>query len=253
MTDRKSSKNFLLFFIVLSLIIFLADRFHFLDNPKSFFEKKLVIPVRTIISGLIAKAPSPQEKICQDQSAEIAALKTQIAGFKEENLSARRLLGAPLPSDWRFRPVKIISASGEEIMIGFGIKDGITKDLIAVYQGFYLGKVYQVSQDLAKIRLASSPETKETVKIIGSETLVLTGKGLLQGKGSGKMEIKEILAEEEVKQGDIVVISLAGFDLPVGKIIAIDYLKGEVFKKAEAVTEINLRPLETIFLVSGKI
>lgn len=229
------------------MAILLADYFGFLKPFKSFFESKLVIPVR------ISLKPVIETQTCPESQAEILSLKTQIASLKEEIISTRRLLGAPLPSDWRFLPVKVIGGSEDEIIIDKGEVDGIKKDFAAISAGIYLGKVEKVSPKISKIRLPAGQDSKEVAKIVNKESLSLVGKGLLLGKGGGKMELREILAEEEVDQDDLVVVTVEGFDLPVGKISSVNYKKGDVFKTALVEQEIKARNLQTIFLITGKI
>jgi len=263
--DKKRNRWFY-FFLGLSILILVLDHFGVLKPFKGFFEEKLVIPIRIKFTRSLQPKSLPSRQAglpagkaglnplnsCQEKDLEIANLKTQIANLKEENLSARRLLGAPLPSDWKFLPVRVIGWEKDEIIIDKGEKDGIVKGMGAVTEGNFLGKVENLSPKVAKIKLLSSPESKQVVKIIEKENLILIGKGLLLGKGEGKMEIKEILPEEEIKEGDLVVIPFESSDLPVGKVGTISYQKGDVFKTAQVKMEINVRVLETVFLIVEK-
>lgn len=242
---RRDFKVFL--FVFLSIVILIGDFFGFLKPLRGFLEEKLVIPVRTSLR------PKARTESCSESQAEILSLKTQIANLKEEIVSTRKLLGAPLPPDWKFKPVKVIGEGEDEIIIGEGETDGIKRQMVVVFSGVFLGKVNRVGQNMAKVRLLSSPDSKETAKIINKDSLGLAGKGLLLGKGKGKMEIKQILAEEEVAEDDLVVVSWDGFDLPAGRIKSIAWQKGEVFKTAEVVRDFNPRNLWTVFLITGKI
>jgi len=242
---NQKSKFYFLFF--LSLLILVADLLGILNPIKGFLEEKLVIPVRSSFR------PASQKESCQNFEAEILSLKTQVASLKEEIVSTRKLLGAPLPENWKFLPVKVIGGTEEEIIIEGGEREGIKKGMVAVFEGVFLGRVEKVSERVSKIKLLTNPDSKEIVKIIGKDSLILTGKGLLLGKGQGKMEIREILAEEEVGEGDLVVATVEGFDLPVGKISSVNYKKGEVFKNAIVDQQIKTRNLQTIFLLVGKI
>jgi len=243
MRNRKSK---IYFFLLLSLVIFLADYLGFLKSVKGFFEKKMVIPVREFFKPQLVDE-------CQKFEAERLNLKTQLAGLKEEVVSSRKLLGAPLPANWQFLPVKVIGDSDDEIIVGGGDREGIKLGMAAVYEGVFLGKVEKVSQEISKIKLLSNADSKQVVKILGKNSLNLVAKGLLFGRGKGEMEIKEILAEEEVEEGDLVVATVEGFDLPVGEITGVNYQKGDVFKTAGVRQKIKTRYLQTIFLLTGKI
>jgi rod shape-determining protein MreC len=249
---RNQSQPFLVF-LVLSLVILLADHLGLLRSVKGFLEEKLVVPVRLKFFQTARPEVSSQVKVCQEKDSEIASLKAQIASLKQENLSARKLLGAPLPSDWQFNPARVISSNKDEIMIDKGSEDKVKTGMVVVAEGIFLGTVESVSLKMAKVRLMSSPDAKAVVKVINKESLTLSGKGLLWGEGEGEMIIRQILAEEEVKAGDLVVVSTDSADLPIGVILSVAYDKGEVFKTAQVKGILDLRSLETVFLVTGKV
>lgn len=242
----KNYKKFTIL-IVISLLLALGDYFKLLNSVKGFFEEKVVIPFKKRNFN-----PKPENN-CFSYQAEILSLKTQIASLKEENSSARKLLGAPLPSDWKFLPVKVIDQNDDEIIIDGGKNLGIKENMVAIFEGVFVGRVKRVSQNISKILVVTSFDSREVVKIINKETLSLSGKGLLVGRGREKIEIKEILAEEGVEEGDLLVVTVEGFDLPIGRIKKVNYQKGEVFKTALGIWEINPRYLQTIFLFFGKI
>lgn len=250
---RQNRSRPFLIFLVLSLVVLLADHFGFLRLVKGFLEEKLVASARLKFFQTVKPKVSPNVKVCQEKDSEIASLKAQIASLKQENLSARKLLGAPLPSDWQFSPARVISSNKDEIMISRGSEDKVKMGMIVIAEGIFLGTVESVSLKMAKVRLVSSPDSKAVAKIINKESLTLSGKGLLWGKGEGEMIIRQILAEEDVKTGDLVVVSTDSADLPIGVILSVAYDKGEVFKTAEAKGILDIRSLETVFLVTGKV
>lgn len=253
MVLKKNNFSKFIVFLILALLLVFLDYFKILNPVKGLFESRLIIPIRLKLGRFNGSQDQNLSCECQDEKEQILKLETQIAALKEENLSSRRLLGAPLPSGWRFLPVKVLGRQGDRLIIDKGEKDQISLGTVAVTDGVYLGKISQISQEISKLSLVFSPETKEAVKILDKESLVFAGKGLLLGKSEGKMAIKEILAEEDVSPGDLVVISVKDGDLPLGKITSVDYEKGNVFKTAEVESEVKVRSLETVFLVTGEI
>jgi len=251
MEQKKRRKSFI-FFLILSSLILLADYFRLLKPVKGFLEKKLVIPVR---EKLVAKPLSPtaanSTNSCQEKDLLIETLKAQVAGLKEENLAARKLLGAPLPPNWQFLPAKVISVGEEGMLIDQGGTEGVKDQMIVLAEGVYLGKVQGVSVEAAKVALLTSPDSRAVVKILAKDDLSLAGKGLLFGKGNNEMEVKEILAAEEIKEGDLVVAAdtAASSNLLIGKVTSVNYKKGDVFKTALVKREIDLNNLTEVFLV----
>lgn len=254
MAEKRANRS-LAFFLFLCFAIFFFDRFGLLNPLKGIFEEKIIIPLRLkLINSSPEESLSPLD-FCQQKDGEIASLKAQVATLKAENLASRKLLGAPLPADWRFSPAVVIGISQDEMIVDKGESAGIREGMIVLAEGFFLGKVEKVSEKIASVKLLSSVDSKSAVKIMDQETLSLVGKGLLVGKGEGKMEIRETLAEEEVKEGDLVM-SLDGpeaANLPIGRITAVSFTKGEIFKTSQVKREIGVENLETVFLVTGKI
>lgn len=254
---KEKNKKIFLFLLASAVLIFIFDYFRVLSPVRGFGEKNLVIPVRTFLSSLFLNSPTtgskPVSEVCQDKDREILKLTEEIAVLKEENLASRKLLGAPLPANWQFLPARILGGRGEEIIIDKGSQQGVILEMPAIVEGIFLGRVSQVSQNLARINPVFSSDFRQVVKIISQETGLLAGKGLLSGRGKQKMLIEEILAENEIKEGDLTAVSLWEGDLTVGRINRINYQKGEVFKSAEVESELNLDKLQTIFLITGKI
>lgn len=235
-------------------MILIFDYWGLLKPLRGFFEEKLVVPLRMRFTGPLSSQILDASDYCQEKDLEITSLKAQIAALKSENLSSKKLLGAPLVENWKFLSARVIGGTEDELIIDKGQKEGINKGMMVLTEGFFLGKVEKVSQEMATVRLLSSPESKTVVKIIDKESLILVGKGLLIGNGEGKMEIREILAEEDAKEEDLVVAlgSSETVDLPVGKVAAITFKKGDVFKTARVLRQIKVRDLENVFLVIGR-
>lgn len=184
---------------------------------------------------------------------EISELKAKISSLFEENKEQKRLLSAPLPKNWQFLTVKVISTEGENLNVNVGKKEGIKEGMIAVLGESYLGKVGRVSEKISEIKLGSDIDVKLVVKVVSETDGNILGKGLLVGRGQGRMRIEQILLSENVKKGDLVLTNLEGGDLLVGKIEEITEVKGEPFKAAQVKRLFNPEELNTIFLVRGKL
>lgn len=184
---------------------------------------------------------------------EVAELKTRLSSLAEENKEQKRLLSAPLPKNWQFLTVKVIGLTNEELTINAGQKDGVATGMIAVSGETYLGRVGQVSEHLAKIRLPSFFEEKLSIKIVSVDKMAVYGKGLLVGYGQGKMKIEQILSSERVSKGNLIITSMAEGELLIGEIEEVIKAKGEVFQMASIKRLFNPEELNTIFLMRGKI
>ncbi len=256
---EKKAKNRKIFFLLslLAILIILFDHFRTFSTVKGFLERSLVIPVRSFLRGGPQAGSVSQNGDfsgdCRDKDQEILKLAAEIASLKEENLASRKLLGSPLPPNWQYLPARVIGGLNQEIIIDKGSNQGIILEMPAVAEGIFFGRVNNVSENMARISPVYSSDFRQVVKIISKESGVMSGKGLLSGRGWQKMTIEEILAENEIKEGDLVVFSLWEGDLPIGRITRVNYQKGDVFKSAEVESELVPDNLQTIFLITGKI
>lgn len=254
MLERKKIPS--IFFYLLFVFVFLLflGALGVLRPIRGLMEKNLFVPFRQELYDWQRKLGEKPEDCQLKSEAEIAALKAKIASLVEENTAQKRLLSAPLPKDWQFLPVRVIGLENETLTIDSGAKEGVQKGMVAVWGENYLGKVSEVSENLAQIRLSSFFEEKLVVRIVGEKDKAQTlAKGLLVGRGQGKMRVEQILASEEVFAGDLVLAPIEGGDLLVGKVEEVIKPEGEVFKTAQVKRLYQLDELVTIFLIRGRL
>lgn len=237
---------FFFFFFILVL-----GQLNLFRPVRGFLEKELIVPARERVYGLkrFFKKELPSLD-CQRAKAELLA---KIALLTEENLAQKKLLSAPLPKNWQFMPVKVIGLQGEVLVIDRGSNDGVKAGMPAVLGETYLGKTAEVSPKMAKINLAAFYDAKLAVKILAAGERVLVGRGLLIGRGEGKMKAEQILSNEGLAKGQLVMTSFAEGDLLVGEIEEIALANGDLFQTALVKRLFNPEELNTIFLIKGSI
>lgn len=220
---------------------------------RNFAEKVLVIPLRQKVYDWQRSFRKDTGECQPKNERETAELRVKISSLVEENLAQKRLLGAPLPKNWQFLPVKVIGVGEESLILSAGRADGVKEGMTGVFEETCLGKVVEVSEKISVLRLPSFFEEKLVVKIVSERKDEIVGKGLLVGRGQGRMKIEQILSTEGVKKGDFVVTDVDGGDLLVGQVEEVEEAKGEVFKTAQIKRLYLPEKLETVFLVRGKI
>lgn len=220
---------------------------------RGLMEKTVVIPIKEKIYNWQRAFKKDLDGCQLKDENQIAELKTKIASLAEENLSQKKLLSAPLPKNWQFITTKVVGISNEELTINIGEADGVKVGQAGLFGSTYLGKVGEVSQSLAKIRLPSFIDDKMSVRIVSPDKELNIGKGLLIGKGTGKMKIEQIFSSEEVTSGNLVVVDVEGGNLLVGEVTEVTQNIGEPFKTAGVKLLYNPEELNTIFLIRGKI
>ena len=239
--------------IIILVVIFLFGQWHLWGAPRTFLEKVLIIPVRQKVYNWQRFLKKDLQGCQLKNEREVAELKMRIASLNEENLNQKRLLSAPVPKNWQFLTAKVTAVEDEILIINQGSEDGLKLGMTAVLGETYLGKVSSVSEKMAKVKLPTFVDEKRVVQIISGTGELPSGKGLLLGKGQGKMRIEQILAAEGVAKGDLVMTSEEGGELLIGEVEEVIPVKGEVFKSASVKRLYNPEELETIFLIRGRI
>jgi cell shape-determining protein MreC len=196
---------------------------------------------------------------CSDQSEQISGLEKEVARLngvlaelntcQEELKDSRRLLGAPLPAEWQFLPVKLIKV-GDSYFINQGKQAGIKLGWPLVWENVYLGQVIEVQEQVSRVEVVGQEGSKISVKIKADE--VVQAKGILYGLGKIQAEVRQILAQEKVAKDDLVVT--AGDenvppDLALAKVEEVIKEQNEVYQKAKVKLLIGPEQLETVFLV----
>src|SRR3990170_469148 len=140
----------------LSLLFMLADKTNVFKGVRSSVESILVPVERAVFDASpVVRSPVDALRYWRSGTARIADLERQVtqltvdsaklSSLEEENEAMRRLLGAPLPRQWKFIPAPII-ARGDEISLGVGALDGVEEGDAVIWEEVLLGTVANVSQ-----------------------------------------------------------------------------------------------------------
>lgn len=251
MFHRKKFPPEIVYLFVIFLLFFLLNSVGLFKPLRGLVEKKVVVPAREKVYSLQRFFKKDLGECGKISESEVAGLKIKIAALSEEITAQKKLLSAPLPKNWRFLAVKVIGQEGEVFLIDAGRKDGIIEGMTALFEGNYLGKVFSVSEEIALVKLPSFYDEKTVVFFVkGEET---TGRGLLVGRGEGRMKGEQIYSSEAVEEGNLVAVDVLGGSLLTGKVISVTENKAESFKTVQVERLFNPENLRTVFLITGKI
>jgi rod shape-determining protein MreC len=261
---RKSSfTSYFLVFFILSLLIVGASKTGFLNPLDSFF-KTIFLPVQTITYQAFIKMTG------FGQNAQIQSLKAQNLVLTQRLVDQNKLAGdnkalqdqfqTTSPRSSNLVPADVVGApefiSGfsvpESLILNRGTNDGVRLGDAVVYQSNLVGKVIQVTANLANVSLLTNASSLFTVK-----TLDTRAQGVAKGQGGGKIILDNVLLSDNLRKGDLVLTSgninmqNLGFPpaLTVGKIISVSKNPSDLFQKAEIESLVDLSKLEKVFVV----
>lgn len=255
-------KNLAVFLLLLffSLLLFFFDQKGWISPARGIFEQPILFIESKIyalkLSGYQAIKPlsywrSGEQEIMrlQGQLRQLALEGGQLSACLEEKEEMRRLLGAPLPPDWKFLPARVVGVS-EKMRIDKGQRDGIEEGMMVVSENILVGRAISLEERSALVQLPTDPVSKipVVVKKLGSSGV--QARGLLLSL-EGKLIVDRILQTEDVREGDLVLTEGEGWlpDLLIGQIEEVLGREAEIYKKARVSPLIDYQSLRMVFVV----
>lgn len=168
----------------------------------------------------------PQQKI-SELEREVERLQAENAAAKmleEENAQLRAQIQFSEQSGTKSLPAKIVGRAAvfgledeqQEFVIDRGSRDGLRPGLAVTNQlGIILGKIVDVSDNSSTLCLAVSKNCQFPASIINSSKT----SGLTEGNLGLTIKMNYIPQSEEIKEGDYVVTSGLGGNIPRGLLI----------------------------------
>ncbi|MBM3208832.1 rod shape-determining protein MreC [Candidatus Shapirobacteria bacterium] len=253
----KQTRIFLIL-LASSLFLILLDHFGFLGPVKS-FSQGLFLPAQKAIyqswqrvRGSVGRDREVSElnKKVQEQEREIANCKLLIANCMVQVGEQRKLLGAPLPSEWEFLQAQTAGLLGDSLTLDKGKKDGVYVGQAVISENVLAGKVFWVGERIAKARLITSKESKILAKVVSAarEGIGIKARGVLVGDGQN-MKLHEVLQSENLSEGDLVATAEDPANLLLGKIKKVEKKEAELYQEAEVEPFLDPKTLEIVFLI----
>ncbi|GAB4483904.1 MAG: rod shape-determining protein MreC [Thermodesulfovibrionales bacterium] len=134
------------------------------------------------------------------------------------------------------------------VVIDKGDRDGVGKNMTAMTPGGLAGKIFNTSGAFSTLLLLNDINFAVAVRLQESRR-----EGVAAGTGSGKLVLKYIPYEDDVKTGDVLVTS--GLDqlfppgIPVGYISKIDKKGTTHFQEIEVTPYVDTKRMEEVIIV----
>ncbi len=194
----------------------------------------------------LAKQNGELQAQVHDLQAQLIAMQE----IKHENdlLRNELKLGALDTSDTRI-PAQVISrtdsVSLQVITVNKGTRDGFTKGMAVIAQGYLVGRVDEALPHSSKVTLLTSVDSLLPVVLQNSRSV-----GILKG-GTEGIVVDQIPRDVTIAPGEAVVTSNLGqtikSGIPVGTVSVVLTGKSDVFQSARVSSPIDLSRLEIVF------
>lgn len=192
---------------------------------------------------------------------------SQVAQLKQENQQIRKMLGADLPSNWKYLPAQVVGRQGTELSINQGEKRGISEGMMVIMppisgsnRGILLGRVSKVEDRQSRVQSIEDPRTSIPVNIFQKKTATQVAEGLLVYENNRFM-VKKLLPDEKIQVGDIVVTKGEVFDsglntgwlsgIPIGVVTEVNFENdSDIYQTANVKWLAQDQPLFQVFVTT---
>jgi rod shape-determining protein MreC len=260
-------KNLKYILIVAVLVVVIFASLHGADNPA----KSILLGVSSpflktfrIFSGgvsgffdfigSIGDLKNENERLI-GENQKLTADNNRLQDAGKENDILRRQLELAPRKDFDLEAVYIIGQDpqglGNYFIVDKGANVGIRTGMPAIVSdGILIGKVSDVYANTAKIRLMTDPGSA-----INAETLDSGTKGIVRGEYGLGLKMDMMSQSDVLNEGDAVITSGLGGELPkgltIGKISQIGQSADKLFQEAAIVPAVDSSGLRVVFLVKG--
>lgn len=260
-----SRKNIKFFLIVFALLILIFVGFRGADNSFKGFVLGVSSPfLKTFrifsggtadffsFLGSIGELKDENERLIQENQG-LLAENARRKDIEKENGVLRKEFGLAPKNKFDLEASFVISQDpqglGNYIIVDKGNDKGMRTGMPAVVSGgILIGRVTDVYSNTAKITLITDPASA-----INAEAQDSGAKGIVNGEYGLGIKMNMISQAQEIKEGDAVVTSGLGGEMPrglvIGKIGRIDQSKDKLFQEASVIPEADFSDLRIVFLV----
>jgi len=257
--------KFLAVAVICFLLIFLSPR-NLFDPVRGLFleiaypfQKTFYLLSRSVAGtgeflGSIGDLKKENESLLKENN-ELSAEIAQLNDEKNENISLREQLKLAPKQKFNLEAAFVIGQDpqrlGSWVMIDKGSSDGIREEMpVIVYESILIGKVSEITPHSAKITLLS--DSTSVVNVVDNET---ASKGVLKGEYGLGVLMDMVSQQEVLNNGDTVVTSGLGSNIPrgllIGKIQEVRSTGDKLFQQAVVVPRIKYSKMDVVFVIKN--
>jgi rod shape-determining protein MreC len=161
-----------------------------------------------------------ENEALQRQRIELAQVASHAAQLAAENAQLRRLLGV---SDTVTQPAVVVevlyeppNAFNQRLVFNKGSSAGIAPGMPVIDEGGVVGQIVRVTPTTAEAALISDEQVSIPVQILRNGLRLIA----FGGDSPGRMEVRYLTADADIKEGDTIVTSGVGGLFPAGLPVA---------------------------------
>jgi rod shape-determining protein MreC len=137
------------------------------------------------------------------------------------------------------------------LQINVGSADGAEIGDIVVFNMYAIGKVKTIDEHSAKILLITSPSSNIPVRGIKNRA-----RGFVRGEVGLTLQMKEILPNEKIEEGETIVTSGIENEFPpdliIGIVTKVSNIAANTRQEAEVQVQIDFKQLDYVYVIKGQ-
>ena len=225
-------------FVVLAVVLLVLDtRIRVLEPVRQVvsvalypFQRAVLLPgdaVRTVNDWVNAATLIRQEnEALQRQRIELAQLGTHAAQLAAENSQLRRLLGITDTAPQQAVVVQVLyeppSTFNRRLVFNKGSSSGIAPGMPVIDEGGVVGQIVRVTPMSSELAMVTDEQVSIPVQLLRNGLRLIA----FGGNAPGRIEVRYLDADADIREGDVLVTSGVGGlfppGLPVGKIETVE-------------------------------
>ncbi|MCB5363699.1 rod shape-determining protein MreC [Pusillimonas sp. CC-YST705] len=222
----------LVVYVVLALSMMVVDaRWRVLDPARQVvavalypFQRLVMLP-RDLMAGIdnwtnAASLVRSEKEALQSQRIELAQVATHAAQLAAENQQLRRLLGvveqvrqSSVAVEVLYEPV---NAFTRHLVLNKGSDSGIAPGMPVIDEGGIVGQIVRVTPFTSEAALVTDERVSVPVQVLRNGLRLIA----FGGNASGKVEVRYLTGDTDLKAGDVLVTSGVGGLFPAGLPVA---------------------------------
>lgn len=189
--------------------------------PLSLFFTQLSGKTSGMFSGLLNLGKLQKDNAeLKDNVNKLQAEVAQLTEAKKENEQLKKDLGFVTVNNFQYEPAEVVAYDPSNLRgmltINKGSQAGLKSGMAVISDGFMIGRVSDVSEKSAKIQLITDPTSAIPVTLKSANT-----NGLAKGGIGFGLTMQKIPQGEQIKEGDTVISSGLGGEIPKGLILGV--------------------------------
>lgn len=231
------------------------DSIKSVSAPTSIFFSNISEKTASIFTSVFSLRKLQKENAeLRDNVNKLQAEVAQLSEAKKENEALKNDLGFVTGNSFAYEAVQVMAFDPSNLRgvltINKGGDSGLRTGMAVISNGFMIGRISEVSSQTAKIQLVTDPNSAIPVTLKSEST-----NGIARGGIGFGLTMEKIAQGEKIKEGDIVISSGLGGEVPKGLVLGtvekIIRQENSLFIEATVRPSANLGTLSRLIVIKG--